>query len=182
MSEIRGVVSLLDDQHTTLVESIWRELEMDCGLTGIQVTPIPHFTWQVVEKYNWDVLEEKIQQLSSDLEPFYVHTTGLSFFSGESPVAYIPIIRTKNLSEIHEFIWHTSSPAAVNPAAYYSPELWMPHITLAIFDVDRETIQCIVSKLAFRNLDWKIRINSLLAVAQPEGKCVETRFEYQFEE
>ncbi len=36
---MHGLVSLLDPEHYFQVEAIWNELEGDCGLTGIKITP-----------------------------------------------------------------------------------------------------------------------------------------------
>ena len=50
---MHGLVSLLPEPFYAQVESIWRELERDFGLTGIRVTPFPHFSWEGVEDYDW---------------------------------------------------------------------------------------------------------------------------------
>jgi hypothetical protein len=44
---MHGVVSLLDDKHCNLVESLWGDLQTTFGLRGTYVTPYPHFSYQV---------------------------------------------------------------------------------------------------------------------------------------
>ena len=60
---MHGLVSLLDSTHYTLVEEIWQELEIECGLKGIYITPMPHFSWQIAEDYDWDALEIALQEI-----------------------------------------------------------------------------------------------------------------------
>jgi len=90
-----GLVSTLDQTHHTLVEEIWLELETDCGLKGINVTPLPHFSWQIAEDYEWDALDNALQKITEAAQPFMVQTTGLALFTAESPAVYIPIVRTR---------------------------------------------------------------------------------------
>lgn len=103
---MHGLVSLLDKKHYALVEEIWQELEIDCRLKGIHVTPLPHFSWQIAEDYAWEALENALQELAFEAEQFKVRTNGLALFTGEEPVVYIPVVRTKELSRFHEMIWN----------------------------------------------------------------------------
>jgi len=113
-----GIVSLLDETHSTLVKEIWQELKTDCGLTGVLATPLPHFSWQVADGYQRNVLENIIQNIVATAKPLVVHATGLGFFTAESPVVYIPVVRSKQLSEFHEIIWDHLIPISENPSPY----------------------------------------------------------------
>ena len=44
---VPGLVYFLDKSHYALVKEIWQELESDCGLKGINITPLPHFSWEI---------------------------------------------------------------------------------------------------------------------------------------
>ena len=177
---MHGLVSLLDEQHYTLVEDLWRELHDDCGLQGIYVTPLPHFSWQIAEDYYWDELETALKQLANETKPFCVRTAGLSLFTGQAPVVYIPVVRTRELSEFHEKVWERILPFSKGISPLYSPPFWIPHISLAYQDVDHEKLHCLMEKLAFRTFNWEIMINNLTLIYEPDGTIgrIENQFEF----
>jgi len=135
---MHGLVSLLDPHHYALVEEIWRELENDCGLTGILVTPFPHFSWQIAEDYDWDPLQQIVVEITAETQPFTVWAAGLGLFTSANPVIYLPVVRTKALSELHEKIWTRLKPISTKASPFYAPENWMPHISLAYADLTPE--------------------------------------------
>jgi hypothetical protein len=167
---MHGVVSLLDQQYTSAVEDLWQKLEEHCGLTGIKVTPYPHFSWQIAEEYNWPVIETTLVQLASEIKPFAVDTTGLAIFSGEKPVVYIPVIRSPALSDLHWRLWEQLSEISDHPSPYYAPESWVPHITLAHLDVTVDQLGCLVDLLAYREYNWRLWIDNLAVIIQPVGE------------
>lgn len=64
---MHGIVSLLNEDIYKQVKTIWHELENKCGLTGIKVTPYPHFSWQIAKDYNWSELETVLKEISANL-------------------------------------------------------------------------------------------------------------------
>lgn len=179
---MHGLVSLLDKTHYALVEEIWQELETDCGLKGIHVTPLPHFSWQIAEDYEWAALELALREIAANAQPFTVRTGGMAFFTGESPVAYIPVVRTQELSEFHEMIWQRLTPISTTPSLYYSPSFWMPHISLAYADLDAEKLSCLMEKLVFRTFNWEIEIDNFTLIYEPEGTIGQARYQFMFGE
>lgn len=179
---MHGLVSLLDKKHFNLVEEIWQDLENNCGLKGIHVTPLPHFSWQIAEDYDWDALELALQEIAATIEPFTVRTTGLALFTGESPVVFIPVVRTKELSEFHDAIWQQLALISSKPSLYYAPSFWMPHISLAYGDVDAEKLNCLMEKLASRTFNWEIEIDNLTLIYEPEGTIGQIRYKFNLGE
>jgi len=163
---MHGIVSVLNDPHYKFVEDLWTELELGCRLEGIKKTPIPHFSWQVSEDYDFDRLKAALQVIAQTNQPFTVRTTGLGVFSGQNQVLYIPVVRDARLSELHAQIWLALSELSVKPSPLYSPQVWVPHITLAHKDLDRDALDCAMHILAFRNYDWEIRVDNLSLVFQ----------------
>ena len=89
---MHGLVSLLDQEHSATVERLWAELETECGLTGIKVTPFAHFSWLIAEDFDWERLGEALAEIAIATKPFIIRTTGLALFTGEHPVVYIPVV------------------------------------------------------------------------------------------
>ena len=82
---VNGIVSLLDDKHYELVENLWAELGREFGLKGIYITPFPHFSYQVAEHYEVELLESVLQRFALKSAKFKVKTTGLGIFTTAQP-------------------------------------------------------------------------------------------------
>jgi 2'-5' RNA ligase len=176
---MHAIVSVIDPEHYALVEVLWQELELECGLSGVRATPIPHFSWHVAESYDFDTLQATVKRFAGLSRPFSIHTTGLGLFTRESPVLYFPIVRTSLLSKIHQEIWDGATPLSQKSSPYYAPELWMPHITLAHRDVSLPSLCCGVERLAFQMIAWEIAIDNLAVVSQVEENVGELQFRIQ---
>lgn len=159
---------------------MWNELEAACGLAGIKITPIPHFSWQIAENYRFEQLENILAEMVLSIKPFTVRTTGLALFTGDDPVVYLPIVRDISLSTLHAKIWERLLAVSVAPSPYYAPQYWMPHITLAHKDVNRKTLACLMERLAFQNHTWELGVDNLAIAFQSEGEVGLVRKRFNF--
>src|SRR5215467_4356600 len=98
---MHGIVSLLDNDHYKLVEELWVELEREFSVQGVYVTPYPHFSYHVAQSYNVDKIEPILKRITSNISTLKVKTSGLGVFTGTSPVLYIPVARSRELSALH---------------------------------------------------------------------------------
>jgi 2'-5' RNA ligase len=176
---MNGLASLLDEPTSSRVQLLWHGLETQCGLVGVKATPFPHISWQVTEAYDLPALERALGQFASQSKPFLIHGTGLGLFTGENPILYIAILKDETLMHFHELLWKQMRGIAIQPSHYYSPTQWVPHITLAINDLDRHTLDCAMQFLTFQNYDWKVRIDNLVFVTQTDNQAP-AKIVYQF--
>ena len=102
---MHGIVSLLDSDHNQQVEELWVELERRFSVRGVYITPYPHFSYHVAQDYDLDKTESVLERITSNITTFKVRTSGLSVFTGASPVLYIPAVRSLELTQLHEEIW-----------------------------------------------------------------------------
>jgi len=177
---MHGLVSLLEKKYYTEVENLWNELEDRFGLRGIKVTPYPHFSWFVVEKFNSKMLEQKMQELSKKLKPFILKTAGIGIFTGESPVIYISIIKNEQLLTQHKMIYQELSGAVDGIVPFYSPNLWVPHISIGYTDITKENIGEVMEYLSFKNFHWEMKINNYGFIYEPTGSIGQLRYKFSF--
>lgn len=177
---MHGLVSLLPEPYYTRVETIWQELERRFGLTGIQVTPYPHFSWQIGEEYPTNLLEKAAQEISQTTPPLKITTGGLGIFTGEHPVIYISVVKTPALSAIHKQIWGRFTGVCNGVSPLYSPESWMPHISLAYEDVTPQNIGPAMQWLAFQDFHWQMTINNISFICEPSGAIGTLQCTYGF--
>jgi 2'-5' RNA ligase len=177
---MHGILSLLDQEHETLVYRLWQELEQYCRLSGVKVTPFPHFSWLIAADFDWPALDNVMQETAEKIHPFMVRTTGLSLFTGENPVVYIPLVRNGELSRIHKMLWDRLSPLGTDVSLLYAPPMWMPHITIGFANVTHETIACVMEHVAFRSFDWEITIDSIAVGYQNPGAAAVIQSRHEF--
>jgi 2'-5' RNA ligase len=179
---MNGIASLFHDPHKTQIEAIWQELEEKCGLIGVRITPFPHFTYQVVEAYDQPRLESILQEIARDIQPFTIQTTGLGLFTGEVPVIYLPVVKNDLLLHFHQRLWDRTIEVAQEPSPYYTPDMWMPHITLGYGDITNINLRCAMDALAFRNLNLQIIVDNLTFIGQFNQNIYESCCTYRLGE
>jgi hypothetical protein len=161
---MHGIVSLLDETHYTLVEKLWAEVAGSLGLEGFYRTPFPHFSYHVAPHYDMTMLSLALKRLAAHQRPFTVKTAGLGLFSGPQPVLYIALVRTPALSAFQQLVWQEVAPTASGSLAYYHPEQWVPHITLADGPGFQLHLPEVVRFLGYRTFQWEINLNNLALI------------------
>ena len=161
---MHGIVSLLDNDHNQLVEELWADLEREFSVHGVYVTPYPHFSYQVAQDYDVDKIEPVLQRFTSNITTFKVRTSGLGIFTGASPVLYIPVARSLELTQLHEEIWQEVATASTGVQQYYHPDQWMPHITIGFGDISKNNLSEIIPFLSERNFNWEITVNNIALI------------------
>lgn len=170
-----GVASELDAASDRRVRALWDELARDFGVRrAAELVPFPHLTYQVADDYDFTRLDAVLRALAPALAPVTVRTSGLGIFAGPSPVLYLAVVRTPALDALHRAVWDAIGGAGAGLSPYYTPgDAWMPHLTLAQFDLTPESLAAIVARLAFRSLAWDVRLESLCVARcdRDEGPC-----------
>jgi len=176
---MHGIVSLLDNKHYHLVEELWAELEREFAVRGVYITPYPHFSYQIAQGYNVELLEPILQTFASGQATFQVKTSGLGIFNGPHPVLYVPVVRSPELTQFHQALWPEISTASSGISDYYHSANWMPHITIGFGDINKENLSHIVRSLAERDFNWEITVDNV-ALIYDTGAKQELRSRFDF--
>lgn len=166
---LEAVVSVLDERSQEQVLALWEELRREFHITGNYTAPIPHFSYHVAQAYDPEALDQALREFAGEWAPFHVHTGGLGVFTGSQPVLYIPIVREARLSLFHAELCRRLRPLASDPAPYYFPENWLPHITLTLGAVDPQTLAAVIAHLSPRRFDWSMAVHNLTAICDDCG-------------
>lgn len=177
---MHGIVSLLDEPNYSRVEKLWLELEMECGLKGIKITPIPHFSWQVAMDYDLNLLRPVLQDIAAKAKPFIARTTGVGIFSGPKPVVYINVVKSDEMLHFHHLVWQKTHHTALGISPLYAPQSWIPHITIAHNDMIWPSVSCAIQKLAYQPFNWEITVSSISVISQAEGLVGEESMHFDF--
>jgi len=115
-------------------------------------------------------LNSILEELAARSQPFSARTAGLGIFPGEKPVVYIPLVKDRQLLNFHEMMWSTLTSLSVESSPYYSPQNWMPHITVFFDELydplpaewqGRAVMDCVVNYLVGRDLNWTIQVDNI---------------------
>ena len=173
--DMHALVSLLSEPYYEKVQIIWEGLETHFGMKGVQITPFPHFSWQIGQYYAEDRLFGVMQKLSREIAPFTVHTTGLGMFSGTKPVIFIPVIKSLKLVKTHERLWKKLKEVGEGLSPYYHPLQWVPHISLVYEDLNEENVGEIMKWLSIETYKWSFEVNNLSYIYEPDGAIGDIR-------
>jgi 2'-5' RNA ligase len=166
---LQGVVSNLDHEHGEQVESLWRELEREFGLKDA-ANAYPHFSYQVVERYDTERTKGVLRRFANKAEPFTIRTSGLGLFTGESPTLYITVARSVQLTNFHARLWKRLSKSAQEiHDHHYGPDNFIPHITLAAGDLLPDHLPDVIRLFGARPFNWDMHVDNLALVPDAQG-------------
>ena len=162
---MNALVTLLDHEHADLVRDIWWEMESQFGITTRYVKPFVHFSYHVVaDEYDLDQLGPTLENVSGETSSFSVPTTKADVFLGSEPVVFVHVARSPELDRLHKEIWASCTPGFGVGLPYYSPEAWVPHITLAQGPRAAENLPEIMKLLEKRDLAWELQVDNLAVI------------------
>lgn len=156
-----AITSLLDKTHSARVHELTGNLEKKFGLSGVKATPYPHLTLLTAEVPDMEELKQYLELTCFDMPDFSIRTTGLGIFPGDTPVVYIPVLRTPPLNQLHAKLHRDISEMSSEMGLYYNPNMWLPHITLALGDTTPELLGPILSYLSSYNFNWEITLDNI---------------------
>lgn len=177
---MQAIISPLDPESSERVIGLWQTLKMTCGLQEILRLPLPHLTWDAVDGYENPSIGRNLAELAAAQPVLEIQTNGLGLFGGPQPVLYLPVVCNPALSDLRLRILAVSAIDPQGRSANYSPENWVPHITLAHTDADLPGVQCAIASLLPDPLIWKVRLLELQLVDFEPGSHAVIRSRFVF--
>ncbi len=175
-----AVISELDPQSSAVVKDLWHRLREACGLMAVCELPTPHLTWLVAETLDVPAIEAILAALSAGTHALASYVFGFGIFSGERPVFYLPLVKSQAMMDLHNEIWRRSTGYCDQLNKYYSPPYWLPHITLAINDITRESLACAMEVVAFEAVVIQVSVNNLIVVSTSDDSASTTYNQFHF--
>lgn len=156
-----AIASLLDQTATERVSDLTDKLETKFGLSGVKITPYPHLTLLTAEMPDMEEFKEYLERTCLETRKITVRTTGLGIFPGQNPVVFIPVLRTFPLNDLHARLHRDVAEMSTEMGVYYNPNLWLPHISLALGDTTPEILGPVLAYLCDFNFNWEITLDNL---------------------
>jgi hypothetical protein len=167
---MNAVISILDKQSLEKVDKIRKLILEQCDFPMPPMTLEAHISWHGADEYNLDFTKTSIVKIAKQYEPFSVRTGGLGLFTGNEPIFHLNVSRSPIATEMHLNLWKTLMPTAINPNHYFSPQTWVPHITLFYGDKDNtQSLVCGLGKLIDQEIDMDIFLDHLAIAFYKDG-------------
>lgn len=152
-----SITSIFSNQD----ETIWQDLNNTCEYGGLHKTAIPHFSWQSAESYQFEPLRVELAQLSTEIGRFSFQTSGIGIFNNKRKIFFLIIVKTRAILEMHEMIWQRTIRYADQVNLHYSPENWIPHITLNLNELTEDQFKCSVEELTQKPMNFEFEVKEL---------------------
>lgn len=162
-----AITSLLNPRNAQRINRIVKGLETRFGLDDVQDTPDPHLTYLLTGTRRLNDLKSVLREVAATTSPFSAFTTGLGVFPGPSPVIYIPVLRSNDLNLLHQRVLDVSAPLC-RVGSYYSPDRWLPHISLALHDTTADLLGPVLGHLNEETYNLRVNVNNL-AILRKKG-------------
>lgn len=135
MTKTIGIASLLTGNARNEVLHFWRVFEIEYSSIGVQSFDHPNLGFQGGSCSDIHLLKDELSNLSMSLSPFEVKIEGFGFFETPSKVVYLNVLKTDELIDLHKKINNLLVKCCENLFDFYTPENWVPHLTLAMNDL-----------------------------------------------
>jgi 2'-5' RNA ligase len=165
-----AIATLLDDEvWDRILESNPRV--RDLILNHRSPLDYAHFSWLVCEELDREKTISSLEEISSSITSFDVQSGGIGIFPGTIPAITYILARNEKLAQIQTLIWSTCSVNMEKVNVKYSPERWIPHITLLHYGLEsREYCEfletCIDSEVSF-----SVKVNNLAIIYKDEDSA-----------
>jgi hypothetical protein len=168
---MHGLVTILPEPFNSKVNALWDGLEENFGLNGIRITPYPHFCWNIGEVYRRPALDRALTEIAAEITAVPVRTDGIGFFAAPRPVLFIRILRSPSVDALHARLWEKMQTVAGGMSAYYNPEQWQPHISLAYGDLTAAQVPEVRAWLEAQDANkWDFKADNICYIYEPEGQ------------
>jgi len=157
---VQAIVATIPEPHASQVHELWQALEERFGVHSHLTAEFPHFSLHMADQYD-ETLEDKLRAFAAEHPPLRVRTAGLGMFTRAKHVLYLPLVRNPRLNDFHRELWRNVSGLGDDVAAYYRPERWIPHLTLALDRLDQYNLGGVIHWLSDQKLDWVFDVSEL---------------------
>lgn len=157
-----AIISELDHATILAIEKLLQEVTAGCELDGLKKAGPYHLTWQGTQSYEIEETENRLRMIAKTFAPVETSINGIGIFPGEEPVFFLAVTRTPLLSALNETIWESLQPLSTGQNPYYSPEEWVPHISIFYGNPkSAPAMGCIVQNIIPNPLRIDIKIDHL---------------------
>lgn len=132
--------------------------------SGKLKTQFIHFSWLVSEKMDIQNTVAAVESIASKTSTFDVVTGGFGIFPGGEPVVTMVLARNPQMTALQKTIWTQCEKHMSSLKQIYSPDAWIPHITLMHHDINRDDICHFLESVLSKEIHFRIKVDNLAII------------------
>ena len=152
-------VEMYFDEKTEKSLRDLRKILTDAGVKPVldEIGDRPHISLAVFSQVDVDVLLEEVEGFAKETRPLPLTLGAIGAFATADAVLFLTPAITQDLMDVHWDFHQLLGDLKMHPHAYYQPDRWVPHSTVAqnveegmvgkAFDVMRKSFKPISGKL-----------------------------------
>lgn len=152
---------------TLLDEKTWHEIldqmpeGRDIILSRKPDLELVHLSWIVSKGVLLESLSDEMRYVATSTDEFDAFNGGIGVFPGMEPVLTLLLARSKQMCELQSILWNKCRPYMTGIINHYSPDLWIPHITLFYQQKKPDELCDLMGKIVSNEITFNLRINNL---------------------
>ena len=173
-----GVIALLDPSATARVEALWREMHERFGVRPGFPGGVPHVTFHISTHDVEPRAIAAVETVARATAPFTLHSSWLGVFTAAEPILYITVARAPAAAALAERLESALMAVGCGPTdPYYTPERWIPHITIAQQNLAGADLPALLEWLSHQPLAMELPIHAIsIARETPTGADILATF------
>jgi 2'-5' RNA ligase len=157
-----GILSILEDKPYKDVKLLWKRFEKQYNSIGVQTFNHPCLTFQGGEVKDIKVLTRDFRDFAAEIDPFEIEVDGFGSF--DRRVIYLKVRKSREIVRINEVVNQHLKGRCVTVFEEYTPERWIPHITVAMDDLLENEFDKAWSSLSGVKLRFEQKLHNLCLV------------------
>lgn len=120
-----------DDVASKKVQQLWVQVGAIASSMAERVHSKPHLSLAVLPNADLQILPRVLADIAHRESSFELQFSSLGLFSAGGGVVFLAPVVTTQLLELHRTVHRRLHEIGSDAIAYYRPEAWVPHCTLA---------------------------------------------------
>lgn len=130
-----------------------------------------HISWIVSTGISLEPLAESMDKISKIHTSFNTVSGGIGIFAGQEPVLTLMVARSRKMCEMQFALWEECRRYMTGINNHYSPDAWMPHITLLHQQNRKNEICNTLEKTVNRDISFSVCIDNLSLIYLDKEKA-----------
>lgn len=132
-AEMGFAVELYFDPKTEKALRDLRKVLAEAGIRPVldEIGDRPHISLAVFSQVDVDVMLEEVEKFAGEARPLPITLSAIGAFASAEAVLFLNPAVTQELMDVHWDFHQMLGDLKMHPHAYYQPDRWVPHSTIA---------------------------------------------------
>jgi len=130
-----------------------------------------HFSWLISEDLDKEKTIKLLDDVAISTVEFDIQSGGIGIFTGIVPAITYGLVRNQQASHIQSRIWNNCLEHMGSMNMKYSPDRWIPHITILHYGLQAREYCEFLEKSIDAEVSFTIEVNNLAIIYKDENSA-----------